>query len=421
MLFIGNARAMSAGQNSLKPQRLPKKQACAVRDHVRHILASPAFSGSKRCQQFLQLAIKHALAGDYENLRERMIGVEIFGRPIDYETATDAIVRVKANEVRKRLAQYYLEASGDGPVRIDLPSGSYVPEFHWVLETPRAMPKPDPTVAAAHPKWLVPAAAAVILALAALAALAAPAYLATRVADPELHDFWAPMLNTKRPILVCLGQSEYFWVAPQVRREMDANSGPFRVKPGDIVRLRDDVISVGMMRALLGVSSLLDQHGKQSQVVWGGEVRFQDLRDQNVVLIGAFNNPWTLEMSKNLRFTFERQDTGDGRSLWSVREQSGQGRIWTLPELYPHPIAVDYAVVGRIFDKDRGRVIVSAGGFTQFGTEVAGDFLKDPVSWRDLTRQAPKDWRTKNLQVVLETSIAGKKPVRTRVLASYFW
>ena len=115
---------MSTGQNPVKPQPLPEKQAGAVRDHLRRILASPAFSGSKRCQQFLELVIENALAGDYDGLRERMIGVEIFGRPIDYETATDAIVRVKANEVRKRLAQYYLEAGSESPVRIDLPSGS---------------------------------------------------------------------------------------------------------------------------------------------------------------------------------------------------------------------------------------------------------------------------------------------------------
>ena len=70
-------------------------------------------------------------------LRERMIGAEMFGRPVDYDTSNDAVVRVRATEVRKRLAQYYREAAQTPVVRIDLPSGSYVPEFHWSSPTRR--------------------------------------------------------------------------------------------------------------------------------------------------------------------------------------------------------------------------------------------------------------------------------------------
>src|SRR5207253_899118 len=73
----------------------------------------------------------HALAGRFDSLRERMIGAQMFGRPVGYDTANDAVVRVKATEVRKKLAQFYLEAAKPPPVRIELPPGSYVPKFHW--------------------------------------------------------------------------------------------------------------------------------------------------------------------------------------------------------------------------------------------------------------------------------------------------
>jgi Tol biopolymer transport system component len=75
--------------------------------------------------------VEHALAGELDALRERMIGVEMFGRPADYDTSNDAVVSVRATEVRKRLAQYYREAAITAVVRIELPPGSYVPEFHW--------------------------------------------------------------------------------------------------------------------------------------------------------------------------------------------------------------------------------------------------------------------------------------------------
>jgi TolB-like protein/Tfp pilus assembly protein PilF len=118
------------------PDRSSPERAGLVRDHLKEVTASRAFAGSKRAQDFLQLIVEHALAGRFDSLRERMIGAEMFGRPIDYDTANDAVVRVKATEVRRKLAQYYQELGKNPAVRIELPVGSYVPMFQWEsLET----------------------------------------------------------------------------------------------------------------------------------------------------------------------------------------------------------------------------------------------------------------------------------------------
>ena len=126
----------------LDPERI-----ALVRSHLKEVLRSPAFEGGTRARQFLELVVEHALAGRYDDLRERMIGAEMFGRPIDYDTANDAVVRVKATEVRRKLAQYYQERKETSPVRIALPSGSYVPKFTWEPETP----EPAPTTVAELP------------------------------------------------------------------------------------------------------------------------------------------------------------------------------------------------------------------------------------------------------------------------------
>jgi len=112
-----------------EPEVLTPEQIEMVRNHLRLVAQSHAFAGSKRAQDFLQLIVGHALEGEVESLRERMIGAEMFGRPIDYDTGSDSVVRVKATEVRKKLAQFYLEIDGHSPVRIELPTGSYVPRF----------------------------------------------------------------------------------------------------------------------------------------------------------------------------------------------------------------------------------------------------------------------------------------------------
>ncbi len=111
-----------------------------VREELRNVVASEAFRGGKRAQDFLQIVVEHALAGRFDSLRERMLGAEIFGRPVDYDTANDAVVRVKASEVRKRLAQYYQSLESPPQVRIDLPTGTYVPQFTFVAAS-QAAPK----------------------------------------------------------------------------------------------------------------------------------------------------------------------------------------------------------------------------------------------------------------------------------------
>jgi TolB-like protein/Tfp pilus assembly protein PilF len=113
---------------------IPPGQAATIRKGLEEIVSSSAFAGSKRAREFLHLVVEHALNDRTDFLKERMIGVEMFGRPVDYDTANDAVVRVKATEVRRRLAQYYQEAGRASPLRIELPVGSYVPRFVWSRE-----------------------------------------------------------------------------------------------------------------------------------------------------------------------------------------------------------------------------------------------------------------------------------------------
>ena len=113
------------------PDVLTEEQVELVRHELEAILSSTAFAGSKRGQEFLRLVVDHALAGRIDFLRERMIGVEMFGRKVDYDTSNDAVVRVRALEVRRRLSAYYSGLHTRPRVRLDLPAGSYVPKFHW--------------------------------------------------------------------------------------------------------------------------------------------------------------------------------------------------------------------------------------------------------------------------------------------------
>lgn len=138
-----------------EPCVLNPEEAAMVRQHLETILASHAFAGSKRTQEFLRLIVRHSLDGEMDALRERMIGAELFGRPVSYDTGNDSVVRVRASEVRKKLAQYYSDlGQEEPPVHIELPAGSYAPRFHfppYLPQTPlTADPHPAPAVHSVH-------------------------------------------------------------------------------------------------------------------------------------------------------------------------------------------------------------------------------------------------------------------------------
>ena len=103
-----------------------------VREELSRVLACHEFRASKRSQDFLRYVVENTLQGHGDMLKERTIGIEVFGRPTSYDPSEDATVRVKAGEVRKRLGIYYADQGSHNPVRLELPSGTYVPEFHLV-------------------------------------------------------------------------------------------------------------------------------------------------------------------------------------------------------------------------------------------------------------------------------------------------
>ncbi|HUI56567.1 MAG TPA: malectin domain-containing carbohydrate-binding protein [Bryobacteraceae bacterium] len=111
---------------------LSESRALEVRAELNRLLESAAFRGSRRCREFLEYIVEHTVSGPSGTLKERSIGVELFQLPLDFDTGQHTIVRVTANEVRKKLAQHYLaENSLHHSVRIGLPPGSYSAEFTW--------------------------------------------------------------------------------------------------------------------------------------------------------------------------------------------------------------------------------------------------------------------------------------------------
>jgi hypothetical protein len=409
----------------------------AILQTLDNILASPPFRNSSRSKQFLSYVVQHRLEGHDELLKERSIGADLFHRPADYATGDDPVVRVQAGEVRRRLEQYYREFSKASDVRIDLPVGTYVPEFHptsielpvEASTQPLALPVDEPSG-----KWKLVAWIALAINLFLVAVLVAPV-VRNKMARPSLlQQFWAPVFSTSQPVLVCLPRPILYRPSPELydkyakthpgtfQTQVERFNQPLpldrdqKISWGDIQTFPDFGLVSGDVYAAFRISEALGRIGKPSQIRIGNESSFDELRGSPAVLIGAFSNRWTMEMTSDLRFVFEEKDG----ILW-IHDRTSPDKKWFCRLGLHREVVTDFGVVTRLLDSKTGHSVVSVAGITAPGTDAAAQFVSAPEFLSELARTAPPGWEKKNMQVVVQTSVidAGASP--PHIVASYFW
>lgn len=417
-------------QPSATHPSLTPSQKQAVLEELRRVLDSVAFHSSPRCQEFLRYIVEHSVEGSAEHLKERNIGIDVFHRSPAYEPNTDAIVRVRATEVRKRLAQHYGQAPAASGVRIELVAGSYVPEFRWTPEESAPTAAAE-TLAPSAPipvrKWRPYIWAA---APAAIVLVASVFGLFYRTPSTPLRDFWQPSLNSANPVVICLGQPVVYHLSRRVHERHLKTLPPNRIpgpyiiplKPGDIeasdvLPVPDQYVGAGSAQAAARISALLAGWKKPTQMRIGNEISFYDLRNYPAVLEGAFSNDWTMKMSQQMPFVFIQENGVRG-----IREKSAPANAWYLRALESTgKTAEDYAVAGRVFDSGTLEPLVFVAGITQYGTQAAGEFIANEEAFAAAMANAPKDWRTRNLQILLHLNVIGKIPGKPEVLAVRTW
>jgi hypothetical protein len=182
----------------------------------------------------------------------------------------------------------------------------------------------------------------------------------------------------------------------------------------------DWYVSLDDAQAFSQLSNLFAQKGKKVQLRGGRSVSLSDLRGRPCVLIGAFNNDWTLGLAGELRFYF---DIDEQNGLLIVRDrQRPDITEWNVVNTWPHRIInVDYAIVSRVFDPTTEQTVVIAAGITHYGTKVAAEFLTNEAYFAEALINAPDNWHRKNMQVVLSTKVMSGTQGPPSVLAVHFW
>ncbi len=409
-----------------------------VEEQLGRVRSSPLFSHSRRYPQFLDYVVRKTLDGQSDELKERIVGVEVFGRASDYDLNADPVVRVTAGEVRKRLAQYYYDSDHRHEVRIELRPGSYIPEFKLpseqfqkpntyaitmtdLAEVKRLMPdlaevatvQPDAAIGmsgsesdASTRKWKVLSAVLLVALVVTFAVAARPLF--ARASSTEY--FWRPIVEANGVVLISVGS-----VVAMVNG--NAVAPPAYTISGH--PLASDPIAVSDATALSSIQQVLSTRLKGSTLESSTRTSFSDLQKGPIVLISGFNNQWTMRLTESLRFHFVRTSTDEYRIEDRTNAANHRWEINTAAPFFK--MDTDFGIVARFHDSTTEQVVIVAAGIGENGTIAASRVLTDDKYLSELRTRKLMPHPDQNFEAIVETQIIDGKPGPPRIVATHIW
>jgi hypothetical protein len=398
---------------------------------LQEVLASPHFCNSKRYPALLRYVVETSLAGKADHLKERTLGVEVFHRPPDYDTNADTVVRYTAGEVRKRLSLYYHDH--DSRLQISLPAGSYVPEFLCAVDDGRELPdtsqhqtpvmslfsgangsevlhgstsladpsaevSPHPVMKSGISRWVWVGAAAVLLVVAGIG-------WRHRATGPQtpVDQFWAPVMRGPGTTLICSGGVVF---EPR-------NFSGVQTAGKDI---EYPFVSMQIAAAIGKVSGLLERGGATVQMQSCAPTPLNEMRERPVVLLGGYNNEWTLRLQNPLRYQFAPEVNA------SIIDREDPQVRWIRDRALPYSSADDYALAVRFRNTTTDGVVVMLAGLGRNGTEAAAQFVTSPHYMELLKDKVGSSaLADKNIEVVLKISVIDGKTGAPSIEAVQVW
>lgn len=424
----------------------------AVKTELDMMLMAPVFAQSNRCKSFLSYVVLQTLSGNAGQLKERTIGISVFERATDYPTGEDSIVRVTANEVRKRIGQFYRESPVAHPIQIELPRGAYVPEFRirpaisgdWAPQAGASdslskeaspglpsVPLENPSVSHAQldlspvgQSHLTQTKAGGKSARKLLLSLGLPVLLLGIVVaalgiwksrtQSKFPQVWDGFLHAKAPVLICLG----------------AHNIPVSnvVSPSDTEKFSDlvlhkQIIPIDDATVITSMASVLGKKGIPFRIAGAGETSLTDLRMQPVILIGAADNKWTPRLTQALRYRLEiDHPSGQKEPVASIVDaKQPANSAWKIDFSIPmSQWKNDYAIVARFDDATTGVPVLIEAGLGNDGSLAASELVTSGA----LTPQVAKEpgcVGKSNFEAVVETEIIDAKSGPPHVLRLNCW
>ncbi len=422
-------------ESSSNEERLPKTRAehQKIVTQMELILASQHFSHSKRSQLLFRYIVDNTLQGQVSILKERTLGVEVFGRAPDYDTNADPIVRMTAGEIRKRIAQYYYDSAHRDELRIDLLSGSYTAQFHLpksvddpheVIADTSSAPLPNevtPDQLTKH-NWLARHIRSTgtrwlgLFSVVAFILLIAWYLVSARQHRSSTELAWGDILDNRSTTLIAVGEhsldsNPYSTTNP--KSTIDQTSASARNHMGT------ETLSYSETRALVRLVRILDDNKIQYNLLTASGTTFADLRQGPAILLGGLNNPWTIRAQQQLRYRLATDNNGLD---WISDARDPGSRKFSVDVKLPYSsLNVDYAIVARFYDSNTQKPTLVVAGLAEDGTKAASEFITDEKQLQESVGESLRGSKGKNFEVVLETQVINGVSGPPRVLAKEIW
>jgi hypothetical protein len=428
----------------------------AIRAELEMILEAPSFTQSNRCKSFLSFVVLQTLSGHAAELKERTIGIGVFDRAMDYDTGGDSIVRVTSNEVRKRISQFYAESTRSHSIQIDLPRGSYVPEFRIQpsrrsrrsdepapsldysdqvaasVETPgpkESIPTtpvfPDsglsdkPAISAnevlevrpARKTWVY-ASVLILLLVCGVTTFSVWKIRAQRTVPQVFEAFLHPSV----PVLICIDTHSL---------HLRNASSPDGQRFVDLV-LYKQIISLDDAAVLSSMAAGLGRKGIPFRVVGAEQTSLAEFRRQPVILIGAIDNKWTIRLTQSLRYRIEvANPPGSGSDkepiATIVDSRHPENSPWTVDLAVPFAAwKNDYAIVARMDVPTTGVPVLIEAGLGNDGSIAASELITSAALTDNLANEASCRGKS-NFEAVIGTEIIDTKSGPPHVLRLECW
>lgn len=389
---------------ALSPEITEKEK----RDLIRRVLQSPELSSSRALQGFLQFITDHALSGDLDAIKEQRIGSEVLGRKDNYDPASDNIVRVRAHELRQKLAKYFdTEGIGERFV-ITIPKGSYVPTFLARATTAAVTPETQTPIVAApspakpafdHWRWLPWCFSAILALVLAGRILNSPG--SPQPLSQATRDFWMQFYQAKDHALTFVSADAGFALLQDITGQNielgDYITRKFTQGQSSDPKLGEAYSRLFTSPADLSVALKISEVGQ----ALGGEVRHRYARDitaaelhtGSVVLMGSRrSNPWVGLFEPHMNFVLASDNEAVAPHFRNRSPQKGEAANFAIDSRFDSVGAekrqmISYAVAALVPNLSDTGLVLILEGLNMEGTAAIGDLVTNPEKLGGLFRK----------------------------------
>jgi hypothetical protein len=414
--------------------RAPRPDDAALAGMVDQIAESEAF----RAAPVMRKILLYLWQTRGESISEYAIATEALGRPADFDTRTDASVRVQVARLRAKLTEFYARREDDFPLQLRIPLGSH--ELEWFVRPHPRDPQAPPELAETPPpakSWKVPfvvacAVAGALMIVCIVLALRHNPAAASTAAVTSLPRFWKSFLETGKPVdIVVPNQTGFRWPGQGIYvidpKTADFNNWP---RSPQLAALAEkwgppslNLTFVFGRDALAGfsVQQYLNQHGRQAQVIEGANFAGGLASANDTILLGLpsaspqlrqLGEKMNFRVSRNIPLVIENVHPSGGEPARYEEVQLSEKRRICPAVLVLLPRKTDGArtllLVGR-FANVLAATVVSAEGLNLIDKAWSG--AGAPNAWEMLIQA----------EIENNTTIIRVWPVSTRPVAANFW